>query len=437
MKVSMQKISDIKHTVEMFISCNLIEKEVSKALDKMRKTACIDGFRKGKIPKTILKNRYEPYIRKKVLNDLINKKFLKFINEHDIQPIGKLNCVIKNFQEKNGCICRINFEIYPKINIKNISHITINKPLVSVNPEDVNFTINKLRSEHASWITSTLKIEKYDRVTINIKPIQKYKIFQEEIRLLTFIIGNNTISTELEKKIIGKKSKTYFIFSLNYKIINLEKNSYHNMILDFLINIIKVEKKILPKLDSKFFEKINLINFKSPEKMKNELCKSINMQLKYFVHIYIKYQLINQILNDNYIKIPVQLVHEEIKIFLESTYKNNLNKFSKLDFSPFLNKKLIDRLTYQIQSRIIFQKILHLNKIQINQNDLTNIMHNLLKINKIPEKNWKKYKKNKKFIQKSIDIASENAILEIIMQQANFVEEKITFKLLVKKIERS
>lgn len=437
MKVSMQKISDIKHTVEMFISYNRIEKEVLSALDKMQKTACIDGFRKGKIPKNILKNRYGSHIRKKVLNDLINKKFLKFINEYDIQPIGKLHCIIKNFQEKKGFICRIIFEIYPKINIKTISNITINKPLVSVNSEDVNFTINKLRSEHANWTTSTLKIEKDDRVTINIKPIQKYEVFREKIKFLTFIIGSNTICAELEKKIIGKKAKTYFIFSLNYKIINLEKNNHYNIILDFLINIIRVEKKILPKLNSKFFKKINLINFKSPEKMKSELCKNINMQLKYFIHIYIKYQLINQILNDNYIKIPEQLVHEEIKKFLESTYKNSLNKFSKLDFSPFLHEKLIDRLKYQIKSRIILQKILYLNKIQINQNDLTNIMHDLLKVNQIPEKNWKKYKKNKKFIQRSIDIASDNAILKIIMQQANFVEEKITFKLLVKKIEHS
>ncbi|MDQ1237775.1 MAG: trigger factor [Wigglesworthia glossinidia] len=437
MKISMKKISDIKRKIEIIISSNLVEKEISNALNKMQKTVCIDGFRRGKIPKSFLKNRYEPNIRKNVLNSLINKNFSKFINNHNIYPVGKLDFIITNNATTSDYHCYVHFEIYPKINEINFSNIKIKKPIIEITSEDLDFTMNKLRSEYVRWEKSILNIKKYDKVTINIKPIQKNIIFNGNIPIITFIIGKQVISSELEKQIIRKKLGGSFVFSLSHKIINIEKKHQNNIIIDFLISIINVEKNTFPKLTSQFFKEININHVKSSDEIKNKLRQNIKNQLEYFSNTYIKKQIFNAIIKSNHISIPQQLINEEIKLFLESTNKYKLNKFSGLDFLPFLHKKLIENLKHQVKSKIVFKKISFLNKTKIDHHELSAVMHNILKINKIPEKKWEAYKKNKNFIQKSLDIALQNKTLKDIIQKINYTEEKLTFKNFIQNLEQN
>src|SRR5690554_5797968 len=89
MQVSVETTSGLERRLTVGIPADVIDSEVEKRLQEAAKTVQMKGFRKGKVPVRVVKQRYGAGVRQEVLGDAINKSFYDAVRKESITPAGQ------------------------------------------------------------------------------------------------------------------------------------------------------------------------------------------------------------------------------------------------------------------------------------------------------------------------------------------------------------
>ena len=93
MNVKIEDVSSIKKKLSFEVAADQVDKEISKAFKKIGKTAKIKGFRPGKVPPKVVKQRYGAQIRQEVLSDLMQQSYSDAVQQENLNPAGgPLDC---------------------------------------------------------------------------------------------------------------------------------------------------------------------------------------------------------------------------------------------------------------------------------------------------------------------------------------------------------
>ena len=88
MQVNIEDLSSVKKKLSFEIPKETVAKELDKAYNELKKKADIKGFRKGKIPRKVLENRFSADVHAEVTPHLIQEAFVEAIQEHDLNVVG-------------------------------------------------------------------------------------------------------------------------------------------------------------------------------------------------------------------------------------------------------------------------------------------------------------------------------------------------------------
>lgn len=150
MKISVEITKGLGRRVNITISANIIEQAVNNELLNVAKKIRINGFRKGKIPMNIVTKRYAASVRQEVLDNLMQRKFVDLIIQENIQPVSTPNYVPGEYKTGKDFSYAVEFEVYPKVELKGLDTIEIEKPLVEVNNTDVDAMLEAMRKQQAT-----------------------------------------------------------------------------------------------------------------------------------------------------------------------------------------------------------------------------------------------------------------------------------------------
>lgn len=167
MQVSVETTQGLGRRITMTIPADSIEGAVKKELVDIAKKARIDGFRKGKVPMTIIEKRYGASARQDVLGELMSRHFIDAIIKEKINPAGTPNYVPGEYKLGEDFTYSVEFEVYPEVELKGLENIEIEKPVVEVNDEDVDAMLDTLRKQQADWKETDKAATAEDRVTID------------------------------------------------------------------------------------------------------------------------------------------------------------------------------------------------------------------------------------------------------------------------------
>ena len=89
MQVSIESSTGLERQLKIGVPADRIEKEVTERLQKATKTVSISGFRKGKVPLSVVKQKYGKGVRQEVIGEVVNSSFYEAIKQEELQPVGQ------------------------------------------------------------------------------------------------------------------------------------------------------------------------------------------------------------------------------------------------------------------------------------------------------------------------------------------------------------
>ena len=177
MQVSIESSTGLERQLKIGVPADKIEQEVTARLQKATKTVSIKGFRKGKVPLRVVKQHYGKGVRQEVIGEVVNSSFYEAIQQEDLRPVGQPRIDDLKDSEGQDLEYMAIFEVYPEVEITDVSKVKIARPSADVNDSDVETMIEVLRNQQAKFEASDKPSEDGDQLNIDFVGTHKKEEF--------------------------------------------------------------------------------------------------------------------------------------------------------------------------------------------------------------------------------------------------------------------
>lgn len=284
MQVVLESPSALERQFTITIPTGDVETEFEAKLAETAKRVRIDGFRPGKVPAKVVRQRYGQAIRQEIVSDLMEKSLGEALSEHDVKPIGQPKIDDVKFEEGSDFSFKATFEVFPELDPILVDGDEIEQATCKVGAADIKEMIATLREQRKSWKESARAASKGgDRVTINFEGFVNGEAFDGGEGVdHALVLGSGAMIPGFEDGIVGmKKGDSRDIevtFPEDYQAEELKGKAA-----TFKIEVTKLERGELPTVDEAFIQSFGVESgdekdFKA--ELKEQMQRELSLTLK-------------------------------------------------------------------------------------------------------------------------------------------------------------
>ncbi len=310
MQVTVESTGALERKLRVELPIERVEREVDSRLKTVGKNAKIKGFRPGKVPPQVVRQRYGKQIRQEVLADLMQKSYTDAVVQENLRPAGAPRIEQQDDDGKRFAYVAT-LEIMPEVRLKDLDKIKVEKPEVAIEDPDVDAMIEKLREQKATWHEVDRAGRDGDRVVCDFTGTLKGEPIEGGTGTgVPVILGQGQMLPDFEKGLAGVKpgdEKSIKVkFPKDYHAEDLKGQK-----VDFDIRVHRVEEKALPVLDDAFAESFNVTEG-GLEQFRRDVRENMEREARNKVKNDLREQVMQGLLDANPLEIPRTLKHQEM-----------------------------------------------------------------------------------------------------------------------------
>ena len=424
MTVSVETTQGLGRRISITVPKDSIESAVKKELVEVAKKVRIDGFRKGKVPATIINQRYGASVRQDVLSELMTRNFVDAIIKEKINPAGAPNYVPGEYKEGEDFTYAVEFEVYPEVELKGLDAIEVEKPVVEVTDADVDTMLETLQKQQATWKETDAAASAEDRATIDFTGSVDGEEF-EGGKASDFVLamGQGRMIPGFEEGITGKKAGDTFTIDVkfpdDYHAENLKgKDAKFDIVLK------KVETRELPELTAEFIKRFG-VEDGSIEGLRAEVRKNMERELKGAIRNRVKTQAIDGLVNANEIDVPVALIDSEIDVLRrQAAQRFGGNEKQALELPRELFEEQAKR---RVVVGLLLGEVIRTNELKADEERVKGLIEEMASAYEDPKEVIEFYSKNKELMDNMRNVALEEQAVEAVLAKAKVTEKETTF----------
>ncbi len=337
MQVSVEESGVIERKVTVIVARAEVDQEIDKRLKDMAKRARIDGFRPGKAPRDIVRQRYGARITHEVVNDTINSSYREALGKEAIVPAGLVSIDPKPLDAAGDDLSYVaTIELYPEILTPTLAGITVEKSLCAVTAEEVESTLQDIRQKNATFTPKggapsviivpgasgesdqsgkSSRAEKGDRLTIDFDGRIAGQPFAGGTHQdYQFVLGDGRMFVQFETDLVGvgnaETKQITVTFPDHYPAEEVAGKAA-----EFTVTVKSVEQAVLPELNDAFAEKLGITDGGADggmKKLRAEIKSSLQRELTTRLDSQMRERVMDALLKVNDIEAPKGLVEAEI-----------------------------------------------------------------------------------------------------------------------------
>jgi trigger factor len=434
----------LKREFEVIITKKEIEKLVDQKLESIAKEAKLPGFRPGKVPVSVVKNRFGKEVLGEVVRESVDTATKDTMEKNKLTPSSQPKIEIVSFEEGQDLKAKLLVEIMPDFEIPDLSSLDITKPVVKVSEKDINDAVEKIAKENVGTreITKDRPAKIGDTLVIDfIGKVDDEPFEGGEAKGHNLKLGSNTFIPGFEDALVGSlKGKTLQVkvtFPKDYQAKNLAGKDAV-----FETKVIEIKEDVEVKIDDEFAKTLGLSDL---EALKKAVSEQISKQHQQQSRDKAKRQILDKLADMVSFDLPETLEKEEYDNICKAMNPNSkpdtdkseeknpdtdkgMSKEEKLDASHIAKRR--------VRLGLLLSEIGRKNNIKVEEEDTKNAM--MREIQKYPgqEKQIMDYLKNNPEAQQQLTgPIFEDKIIDFILELANVKEKTISVEELYKEDE--
>ena len=311
MQVTVESTGTLERRMRVELPAERIDNEVDSRLQAWGRKAKIKGFRPGKVPPKVVKQRYGKQIREEVLNEVMQKSYSDALVQENLNPAGGPRIEPADAQDASTFAYVATFEVMPEVTLENLDKIKVEKPEVEISDADMDDMILKLRKQKATWEEVDRAAADGDRVIVDFDGTLKGEPFEGgKGTEIPVVLGAGQMLPDFEKGLKGIKAGDEKSFKVKFP------KDYHAEDLagkkvDFAIKTHRVEAEILPPVDDELAAMFEVKEGGIDQFIK-DVRENMEREAKAKVESDIREQIMTGLLDANPIEIPQTLKHQEM-----------------------------------------------------------------------------------------------------------------------------
>ncbi|MEO9273312.1 trigger factor [Marinomonas sp. 5E14-1] len=425
MQVSVETTSPIERVLTISVPAARIEEKVSAEVAKTAKTVRIDGFRKGKVPVSLVKKRYGQGIRMDAVEQIMRDAYVEAIQKESIQPAGMPSIEPKNFAEGADLEFVVKVEVYPEVTLADNSAIKVDRVVSEVTDADLDVMLETLRKQNAEWNAVERESADSDQVTIDFVGYLGDEAFEGgAAQGHKLVLGSNTMIPGFESGIVGAKAgeeRTISVtFPEDYQAENLKGQEA-----SFKITVSEVAEQVLPELDEAFVEKFGLENA-TIEGLRAEVRKNMERELNQAVKAKLKNALFDGLLSINEVEVPSGLVDQEV----DALRKQAASQFGGegFDASQLPAELFQEEATKRAKLGLLISEVIKQNELKVDDERVRAFLEDMAQAYQEPQQVVEFYLKNKEQLAQVQSAVLEEQVVDKLLESAQVTEVTLGYE---------
>lgn len=429
MQIDIKEMSKLKRRIKFTIPAAEIDQKTEKKLAQIGSKAKLDGFRPGKVPLEVIKQRFGGSARIDIIEEIIRSTYLETIAKENIRPAGMPNIQppASNFGESAEVV--VDFEVYPTVTIASFEKAKIEKPVVVVTDKDIAGMVEKLQKQHATWEEVTREAKTGDQAIVDFIGTIKDEAFEGGTgKDLKFEIGAGQMLEDFEKGVLGNKAGDEVEFKVKFP------KDYHDAKVagqkaSFTVKINKILEPKTAELTPEFIKKFG-IESGEIEALRAEIRKGLEQQSQQAASHRLKENIMDKLLELNELEIPECLIDDEVS-HLQIRAKQQLASYTRQkpeDMPDFPRENFVETAKRNVCLGLLLQEIIKEQKITA---DPEKVKAKLLDIaegyKEDPQVVIDWYSKNKKHMTEIESTVLEEEVVGWLQNQMKVTEKSYSY----------
>ncbi|BCE01936.1 trigger factor [Marinicellulosiphila megalodicopiae] len=361
MQVSIESVEGLQRRMTVSLPAENLNNQVTQRIKDTAKRVRIDGFRPGKVPVSVVKQRYGQGIKSEVMQETIQRSLGDALAQEKVNPAGMPQ--IDSVKEENDTIeFTAVYEIFPEIKLASFDGYEFDQQKLVITDEDVDTMLESLQKQKATYEKAERAAKLTDQVTINFVGKIDGEAFENgsgnDSKL---VLGSGQMIPGFEDGIIGMSAGEERTIDVTFPA-DYQSEELKGKAAQFDIIVTDVAEQKLPELDKAFFKdfgakSIKLNTFKEEVKtnMKREAAGSIKTKLKNAV--------IAKLMADNSVDAPSALTQDEIGRLKQEAVQQ-FGQGTKIDPSMLPDDMFKEQASNRVQIGLLMNEVIKVNKLE-------------------------------------------------------------------------
>jgi len=429
MAVTVETLEKLERRITLTLAAADINSEIEVRLKKLARTVKADGFRPGKVPMSVVSQRYGYQVQYEVMNDKLGQAFSSAANEAQLRVAGAPQIAQKNEAPEGTMAFDATFEIYPEVKLGDLSAAEVERVASDVTEEAIDKTVEILRKQRRTFAQrpAVEAAAVGDRVTIDFEgkidgepfPGGKAEAFQ-------FSIGEGQMLEAFDAAVRGMKAGDSKTFPLAFPA------DYHGQDVagkeaDFLVTVKKIEAEHLPEVNEAFAKALG-IKDASIEGLRADIKKNLEREVKFRVLARNKAAVMDALVASAELEVPKALVDSETERMIanarEDLKKRGVKDADKAPIPAEIFKPQAER---RVRLGLVVAELVRSNNLQAKPDQLQAHIEELAQSYEKPAEVVRWYLSDRNRLAEVEAVVIENNVTDFVLATAKVNDKALPF----------
>jgi trigger factor len=423
MQVSVETGDGLTRRLRVDLPAEEIEQEIEKRLQNYARSARLPGFRPGKVPLRMLRQRYGDSVRMEVFGERIEASWPQAIAESELRPAGRpeIEPDLDQAAGRYGYVAE--FEVFPDLELQSLDGRSVTRPVVEVTEADVDETIERVRQQRKRWESVERAAAEGDRVLMDFEGRVDDEPFEggsgEDIRVE---IGAGRFIPGFEEQLIGAVAGDERSVEVEFPE-DYQESALAGKPAVFAVKVKDVEAPVLPDVDAEFVKEFG-VEDGDLQRFRADVRSNLERELKQRVRTRVKDQVMDALLEANPLTVPSALIAEEIES-LRQQANQNLNLGGAQISLP--DELFADNARRRVALGLIIAEVVKQHELEADSDRLRAALEEMAASYDDPQAVIDYYQADRQRLAGVESMVLEDLVVEHLLEQLQVVEEPTSF----------
>jgi len=421
MQVSVETGEGLERKLTVTVPADQIDQKVESKLKSMASKVKMDGFRPGKVPMKVVRQKYLGEAKSEVVSDVIESSYREAIIQEKIRPAGMPSISEIKHREGQPFEYVATLEVYPEVELAPVDKLTIEKDVAEVDQADIDKMIETLCKQRTDWSSVDRASQDGDQITVDFVGYVGDEAFEGgSANDVPVVIGSNSMIPGFEEQLIGKKAdeegELTVKFPDDYQAADLAGKDAR-----FEIKVKQVAEPVIPELDDEMAKSFG-VEEGGVEKLKEDIRNNMERELKNNVDGMFKARVMDAIVDANEVLVPKALIDEEISHMQQQMQQNGQQNAENMPRDTYEADA-----TRRVKLGLLISKIIEENDIKLDKDVVQEKIKTAASAYDQPEQYINYYNSNKQAMASIEALVLEDMVVDWITERATVNETKKSF----------
>lgn len=425
MQATLEKVSNLERRLNVSLPRQEIENEVESRLKRLARDIRMHGFRPGKVPFRLVQQTYGGQVRQEVLGDVLQKSFGEAIRQQNLRVAG-----YPRFEPKPGADVdqqvefSATFEVYPEVSVGDLAAVQVERPVVTVGPEEVEKTVEILRKQRTHYREVEREARSGDSVTIDYGGTIDGQPFEGGSGTdHNTILGEGRLLSGFEEHVLGLQPGQSSTFELTFP------EDYHGKEVagktaNFDVTVKRVAEAVVPEANADFAKALGIADG-DLDKMRADVKGNLEREVRRRRDARVKDQVMKALLEHSSIELPKALVQLETERLMEGMKRDLEARGLKAEDVPMPAEAFEPEAKKRVALGLIIAELVKREGLAARPDQIKTVVQDYAQSYERPEEVVRWYYQSNDRLREVESLVLENNVVDWVLSKVK-VEDKPT-----------